>query len=129
MLPSEGWYPDPSDSSGRTLRWWNGEQWTEYVDVVMVPRARRPPPSLALVIALLAGGAVLLSLAIVIGVVGHAAIRSNCASTGGYPSIDTCEGDASMGVDFIAFLVFCGAAAAIGFGIRGVVRRRRNSGG
>lgn len=25
----EGWFPDPDDLSGRWLRYWDGEQWSE----------------------------------------------------------------------------------------------------
>ena len=26
--PTEGWYPDPEDKSGRTARYWTGSDWT-----------------------------------------------------------------------------------------------------
>ena len=124
-FPPPNWYPDPGDWSGRVLRWWDGERWAEHVCQRVLEPRRRQPPSRRLVIILFVVGAVLLSLALVIGVAGHSAIRANCSSTGGYDSISSCESDQSMGVDFIATVMFGGATVMFGFGIAGVVRRRK----
>ena len=29
--PPAGWFADPTDPSGNTLRWWNGQTWTEHI--------------------------------------------------------------------------------------------------
>jgi Protein of unknown function (DUF2510) len=40
QLPPQGWYLDPW---GMGWRWWNGVQWTEYLEAD--PRATKSPPS------------------------------------------------------------------------------------
>jgi hypothetical protein len=75
------------------------------------------------VLFLLAAG--LLCLGLVVGLAGHASIRNGCAKDlGGYDSIDSCESDQSMGVDFIATVLLGAAGAAFVIGIIGMRRRR-----
>jgi hypothetical protein len=58
-MPQPGWYPDPSDATGKRLRWFNGTNWTndvqaDEIGVQTSPTSRRTLPVPVLVVAAIA---------------------------------------------------------------------------
>jgi hypothetical protein len=129
QVPGKGWYPDPWDASGQALRCWDGEGWTEHVSRPQTPPTPRKPPSLRRVIVLLVLGAAIFTLAIVFAAWGHSDIRQGCRSDlGSYSSVDSCEADASEGVDFISVVAFGAGVVPLALGMQGIARRRSAQG-
>jgi hypothetical protein len=119
MTWDPGWYP--AGRGDGSLRWWDGHQWTAHV---AVPEIRPEPPSRGRVVTLLVLAALTLVSTIALGIWGHADLERNCRNS--YPDdVDACVGDASMGVDSIGAIGFIVGGVLLGFGIRGLRRRRR----
>ncbi|MGV8886367.1 MAG: DUF2510 domain-containing protein [Microbacteriaceae bacterium] len=47
VLPTPGWYDDPTDSAKGQRRWWSGESWTEFLEEPAVAAASAAPDSTA----------------------------------------------------------------------------------
>ena len=126
-LPA-GWYPETPDR--RTLRWWDGERWTEHVcQRTVAGAARRPLRSRRVIAALLLVGVAVFTVSAIVDQAERESIRDDCAASAaagdlGEP-VNVCADDAAMGVDMFAVGGFVSGLAFVGVGVGEAVRRRK----